>query len=160
MADVTETIEIWNGMSTHPNEFFAKMNVLQVQAVVLNQYAIYDYSSDSHRKVSPWFEVYKLIQVQDRKIWNRVVSAIRSYSQADDIVQELLQGKSAIEIQKRVDADYQCRPMAVNGSFGYNGIRGPIPSQARCGSNLYGDRHEWSLKPEIIAAEESGAADW
>jgi hypothetical protein len=160
LVDVTELIEIWAGMNTHPNEFFAKMNVLQVKAVVLGQYAIYDYCSDSHRKVAPWFEVYKLVTVQDRQIWNRVVSAIRSYSQADDIVQELLRGESAIKIQKRVDADYQCRPMHVSGGFERDGIYGPIPDQARRGSNLYSDRREWSLKPEIIAAEESGTGEW
>jgi hypothetical protein len=159
MVDVTEMIEIWNGISTHPDEFFTKINVLQVQAVVLGEYAIYDYLPDSHGKVAPWFEVYKLITVQDRKIWNRVVSAIRSYSQADDIVQELLRGESATKIQKRVDADYQCRPMHVSGSFNRDEMRGPIPLQARCGSNLYGDRHEWSLKPELMA-EESQTGDW
>jgi hypothetical protein len=98
MVDVTEMIEIWNGMSTHPNEFFAKIDVLQ--------------------------------------------------------------GKSATVIQKRVDADYQCRPMHVNGSFDRDGIRGSIPDFARCGKDLYGDRHEWSLEPGLIAAEESGTGDW
>jgi hypothetical protein len=160
MVDVTEMIEIWNGMSTHPNEFFAKINVLQVQAVVLGEYAIYDYCSNSQYKIAPWFEVYKLITVQDKKIWNRVVSAIRNYSQANDIAQELLRGESATKIQKRVDADYQCKPMPTNGSFYRHGMRGPIPQYARCGKNLYGDRHEWSLNPEPIAAEESGTGDW
>jgi hypothetical protein len=160
MVDVTEMIEIWNGMSPHSNKFSAKMNVLQVQAVVLGEYAIYDYCSNSHYKIAPWFEVYKLVTVQDKKIWNRVVSAIRSYSQADDIVQELLRGESAIKIQRRVDADYQCRPMTASGSFNRYGVHGPIPPQARRGSNLYGDRHEWSLNPELIEAEASGTGDW
>lgn len=160
MADLTEVIEIWNGMSTHPNEFFAKMNVLQVKAVVLGEYAIYDFAKDTDNEHRPakhesWFEVYKLITVQNRKIWNRVVSAIRSYSQADDIVQELRRGESAIKIQQQVDADYQCKPMAANGSFDRAGVRGSIPPMARCGSDLYGDRHEWRLKPEIAEVLES-----
>lgn len=136
MVDVEETIEIWNGMTTHPDKFHAEICVLQIQAVVLGEYAIYDWAADSYYEDQqpPWFEVFKLTVVGDRKLWNRSVSAIRSYSQADDIIQRLRRGESAIDIQVEVDKDYFVRDKNAMG-------RREIKRLERGGMKLYEDRH-------------------